>query len=121
MSKLALRREHTGQPALERAEGDRNGIAQFLRGIPWLDGRLIDGLFSTGTQRGDGRGPGVVVGTSTTTIVHGLGRPPRGFLVVDAFGSVGATVVRSVTQPADPSNAFNLNASSSITLKLWVW
>jgi hypothetical protein len=117
---LALRREHTGIAASERSEGDRNGIAQFLRNIPFLDGRLLDGLFSTGTQRGDGTGPGVAVGVTDTTIAHGLGRKIRGFIVLDTAVN-GVTPVRSTTQPADEARHFSLIASSAVTVKLWVW
>lgn len=120
--RIPVRREQTGDPAQERAQSARDEIAARLNAVPWLDGRLVDGSFSEGTQRGDGSGPGVVVGTSDTLIEHGLGRVPRGFLVLSCEDNAGS-IVRSLpaNQPTDQSRTFALVASAAVRVKLWVW
>lgn len=107
------RREHTGDRQLDAMQRESGRVAQSLRNIPFLDGRLLDG------GKGDGSGPGVSIGTGSTTLSHALGRPVRGFIVVDLRAD--ARVWRPTSQPSDPTRLLALQASAAVTAKVWVW
>jgi len=57
----------------------------------------------------------VEIGTSSTTVPHGLGSVPSAVFV--AIGSVGVTVLHAAD--ADATNLY-LQASAPITVSLWV-
>jgi hypothetical protein len=113
-------REHTGDPARERAALELAQLIGFIGKLPFLHGKLIDGVLSQGTCKGDGTGPGVSVGTAPTIVEHGLGRAPKGFIVLDASGAAG-TIWRPASQPTSTDRTFNLQALLATTVKLWVW
>lgn len=122
-NKFPVVREHTGDPAQERMQNERGLIETFLNGIAFLRGRLIDGSISAGTQRGDGTGPGVVIGLTATLIEHGLGRPPRGYLVLAQYDyAVPFCFALDAQQPTDTSRSVALIASGGFPrVKLWIW
>lgn len=59
---------------------------------------------------------GVALSTTDTEVHHGLGRKPRGWVVVDQ--DADARVWRSV---ASTSSTLTLQASASVTINLWVF
>lgn len=57
------------------------------------------------------------IGTSETTVAHGLGRVPKGWLLFSPQSGAASPVE---TSPPDNFNLY-LSASSAVTPKLWVW
>jgi hypothetical protein len=62
---------------------------------------------------------GITVQTTTTNIPHGLGRAYQGWVVIDVQGN--ARVWRDATAAVDSTKFLPLVASSSVTIKLWVF
>lgn len=107
-------REQTGSAPLDRMQAIVEKLISALGVVHFLRGKLLDG------GRGDGTGPGLTIGTSSTTVDHALGRAPRGFFEVDTQSN-GVKVVRSLTQPADTTKQLAFVASASVRVKLWIW
>lgn len=85
--------------------------------IDQLDFNLLSGNLLEQTQGADPQD--IVIGTSTTLVSHGLGRSYRGFMVVDQTGN--ATIWRDSTYTVNKDKFIPLIASSSVTVKLWVY
>lgn len=61
----------------------------------------------------------VSVGTSTTSVPHGLARKYQGWQILDIHGD--ARVWRDTTSTLDNTKYLPLKASSAVTVKLWVF
>lgn len=61
----------------------------------------------------------ITIGTSTTLVSHGLGRAYQGWHLADLQGD--ARVWRDTTSTADETIYLPLRASTSVTVKLWVF
>ena len=94
----------TGNSALDRFQ---DSVAQAVNalGQPVVEG----GTLLAGVQ----------VGTVTTQVAHTLGRPLRGWMVVDRTGDV--RVWRDVANDNTPSLTLPLVANGSATVSLWVF
>jgi hypothetical protein len=69
--------------------------------VPLLDGRLIENIELTTTER---------------KIPHNLGRKPKGYLIVDT--NAAATVHRS---SESDDRYLPLTSSATVTVKIWVF
>jgi len=103
-TKLALRRVHTGTFTGDQTQRLAQQAAQLTNGAPFLSGRLL--------KR-------VAIGTSATTINHGLGRAWQGWFLTRLGTST--TVLESATQPPDASKQINLQAGFAVTVDLWIF
>jgi hypothetical protein len=72
--------------------------------VPILEGRLVTDIS---------------VGTTATDVAHKLGRPYRGWWVVD--NDTAATIRRDASSTADNAVFLTLIASSAATVSLWVF
>lgn len=82
-------------------------IETLNRGVPILSGRLLD-VFQL--QAG-----------VTKDVMHGLGRPFRGW-VITRLGYPGATaIVQEADGNPDPSLFLRLNCAQAVSLALWVF
>lgn len=61
----------------------------------------------------------ITIATTRTLVSHGLGRSYQGFIIVDRTGN--ATVWRDTTYTENKDKFIPLIASSSVTVKLWVF
>ena len=57
--------------------------------------------------------------TTTTAVPHQLGRPYRGFIVIDKTAT--CDVWRDKTYTSQPATVIPLQASASVTVTLWVF
>jgi hypothetical protein len=96
-------REQFDDAQLERLQNRIRAIEDKLSKYPFLNGSAID----------------VDLDITSTRVLHRLGRAPRGVIVVSA--SPDAALGLSATQPDDPANAVNLEASDTASFKLWFW
>lgn len=91
----------------------QENIRQF---VSQLDYNLLSGnLLETKLNSQDP----IVIGTSTTLVSHGLGRAFRGYILTDIQGD--ARVWRDATVTTNLDKFIPLKASSSVTVKLWVF
>lgn len=105
---LKLRREHTGDRQLEQIQRESQRVADRGNDCPFLEGNLVTDVQFTGTN--------------ATTIDHGLGRAPRGFIVVRSHGANAAPPPKEAsTQPSDLSLQIALQTTSTSTFDLWFW
>ena len=105
-TKLAIRRQHTGSHASDEAQRLAQQAARRLNDCPFLVGRRVDGLtFAAGVDK---------------LVDHGLGRRPRGVLVLRDYGTDVCTGVgESSTQPNDTTKQINLRSPDDCTVDLW--
>lgn len=95
--------QRTGDEQVDRSlAGVVRGV-QALERQPWNAGTLLEH---------------VVLGTSDTPVIHGLGRPVRGYLVARA--SAAAQVSDGTASPS-PATYVNLRASAPVTVSLIVF
>jgi hypothetical protein len=78
-----------------------------LNGILLLDGRLIEGV--------------VLAAAISKDIVHGLGRPLRGWIVARAVYPTTPTTIGEVPGAPDPAVFLRLRCAQAVTLSLWVF
>lgn len=106
MRRAALAREHTGDRKLDAIQSRTDRVA---KAIPFF----ADGVYLEG----------VVVATTDTVVDHGLGRAPRGYLVLRVQGNaVPFCESLPANQPADLTRQFAFVASgASVTLDLWIF
>lgn len=88
---------------LNRVQDRIKVFADVVSSIPLLDGRLIQGQ---------------AVGATAVAVPHGLGRPWRGFIVVNRNADVR---VWAQTPGADAGALLWLVASSTATVSIWVF
>lgn len=62
---------------------------------------------------------GKLIGTSDTFVQHGLGREPRGYLVIDK--NANANIYTSATTNSRPKLELILRASASVTVDLYIF
>jgi len=99
-----IARQHTGDPVADRTQDSIARVIASLRSLPFADG-VKAGPFTFG-------GAGVQL-----RVVHGLGRAPVGFLVIDATGTSHALPF-VVSRDA---NAMVLKSTAAGTVTLWVY
>lgn len=85
-------------------ERDTRGALVELNSRPFLDGRLVEDVDLT---------------TSQTKVAHGLGRIPKGWVVVDKTGNVD--VWRDTTGTSQRKTFLYLKADAAVTVSLWVF
>ncbi len=100
MALPAFRKLVTADSALSRLQDTLTEVFNWIRRREVLDGILLKNID---------------IATSSTAVNHGLGRAPEGYIVVRA--NAGATV----HQISANSSALNLQASTSVTVDLWVF
>lgn len=88
---------------LNRVQDRIKVFADVVSSIPLLDGRLIESQ---------------TVGATAVAVPHGLGRPWRGFIVVNRNADVR---VWAQTPGADSGALLWLVASGSATVSIWVF
>lgn len=104
---LASRRQHTGSRASDEAQRLAQQAAQSLNACPFARGRLVSVTFAAGVDQ---------------LVAHGLGRRPRGVLVLRDYGANVCTGVgESTTQPTDLAKHINLRSPVTCTVDLWVF
>jgi len=81
--------------------------------VPILNGQLLASEVSTTGEVTDG----VALSATAKLVAHGLGRPPRGWLIVRSFGANAA----DVRETARDARTITLVAASACTVYLWVW
>lgn len=81
------------------------GVVSELRAVPLLDGHLLEDVVLKG-------------GGETTKIAHGLGRKPKGHIIVKRNAAVTYTIDQTATTP---SRELWLLASGAATVTLWVF
>jgi hypothetical protein len=79
------------------------GFRKLFSLVPILDGKLLDN---------------VVVTTTPVEVPHGLGRRPRGWLVVKSNVSV---IVYQASESAYPELNLRLTASGTDVVSIWVF
>lgn len=99
----------------ETAHNDTNEVfAQLYQFVPWLDGQLF--------EVGDADN---AVTAGLQTIQHNLGRPVKGFLLVDVVSASASTVTSGVFRRAgdtNDENVFQLFTETNVAyLKVWLW
>lgn len=104
MKPVSIGREHTGSRQLDAIQAGTQRLAARLPS--WADGVLVEGA---------------VIGTTDTVVDHGLGRAPRGYIVLRVQGNaVPFCESLPANQPPDLTRQFALVASgASVTLDLW--
>ena len=88
----------------ETSQLQRN-TADFVQQL--LDNPLLDGVLLEDID----------VTTTATAFSHGLGREPRGYIIVKANASVTIYVTTSTT----PKTTLKLTGSGTATISLWVF
>jgi hypothetical protein len=91
----------------------QENIKQFVSQLDYnfLSGNLLETKLNSQDP--------IVIGTSTTLVSHGLGRAFRGFVITDLQGD--ARVWRDTTVTQNLDKFIPLRASSTVTVKLWVF
>ncbi len=87
----------------DRFQRDTRNVVSTLSSIPLLNGVEVEADLST----------------DTTRVYHNLGRPARGFLVIDSVEDV--RVWRDPDFAASPTLVIPLKASTTATVTLWVF
>lgn len=107
-TKLALRRQHTGSHQADEAQRLAQQAVQRLNACPFIVGRRLDGItFAAGVDQ---------------LVAHGLGRRPRGFLVLRDYGANVCTGVgESTTQPENIDQQIKLRSPVACTVDLWAF
>lgn len=70
--------------------------------MPWLDGVVVQATLAAGNN----------------TVEHGLGRSPRGFVVIGFDGASSAALPSMVSKN---TRSMVLNSGATMVLTLWVW
>ena len=102
---IPFRTEHTGSPMQDRIQDAFKRLLQALDLVPFLRGRRVDNI------------------TVTTTLVvrHGLGRPLRGYIVLQSYGTGGEVPLINGPGP-DPLNDVEFAAGANpCTVDLWLF
>ena len=94
----------------------QENVQQFLN---QLNKTTLNGLFLEKIKNASGSLIDITIGTSETLVPHGLTREFRGWHIVDIQGD--ARVWRVASSSADLHLFLPLRASSSVTVKLWVF
>lgn len=98
-----FREEPSGNAMLNRIQGFITQLRTALQLVPFLDGKRVDN----------------VTVTTTTVVTHGLGRKPRGYIVLRSYG-VGGEVPLDNGPGPDPLNQIELAAgANACTVDLW--
>jgi hypothetical protein len=101
-------------PTKKLAPVIRDASSQFQRETRNLALDTNSGIFQNGILL-----TGVVLATTTTRVPHRLGRPYRGFVVVDR--TVSGDVWRDSSDTNRIQDAIPLVASGAMTISLWVF
>lgn len=114
-----FRFENSEDLASHRADGRSSEIGSAMD-----SSGLIGGVYVSGVADDEGRVSNGITFTAgqTRDIPHGMGRPARGFVVVDATGSQ-PLLYRTILSPADGDDRFvrlTHAGASSTTVKLLV-
>lgn len=102
-------REHTGDPQLDRMQGQRNELAQLLRLCPFVQGRLVSVSFSGGVYQ---------------TVTHKLGVPAACFVIRQNYdaAALGYELSENPSQTGlDQNNQLSLGTSAAVKLDLWFY
>lgn len=107
-TRIATRREHTGDRQLDVMQRETQRLAQGQNACPFLAGNLVTGV--------------ILVAGTPLTVNHGLGRAPRGCIVVRSYGANAAPPpVESAAQPPDLTRQIALQTIANATFDLWFW
>lgn len=98
----AGRDQKTGSPAEDERYAQQLADMQRLLRLPFLRGVLHED---------------VTFASGDTDFAHGLGRAPRGWMVMRAIGAAPAVHERA----GSDARLLKLNVSVAATLTLWVW
>lgn len=100
MSIRSLKEQHFSETDLSRLMANLKEWTNQVTPLEILQGRLIEDLAVT---------------TTATAFVHGLGRTPRGWIIVDKTADV------RVWRTAWTSTKITLDSSGSATIAIWVF
>lgn len=106
-SRLAFRREHTGNASLDRVQAQAQRTATALNLLPFADGVWVRNQ--------------VITGGADTIVNHGLGRKPQGYIVTRSTAGVVVFESAAASQPTDQTRQYALRASSTVTVDLWIF
>lgn len=99
--------------AFKKVGGMDSQVAKFQENVaevftPLVDNPLLNGVLIEGQELTTGQ---------SNLVAHGLGRPYRGFLVVDSSASSSFW-----TQPADfPGRFIDIRCSANTAVSLWIF
>ena len=107
-------RRFAGQFTQWNSDKDMNALADgissivsALQGIPFLDGIQLSAQTLTGA--------------ADNTLTHGLGRPWRGFLILDVSAAATIYSVPAVAGSYDEATFIKLHPSAGCTVDVWVF
>jgi hypothetical protein len=103
VAKASFPREHFGDAQLDRLQSEVQRLRAIIAACPFINGSLVEES----------------VTTSATRVIHRLGRVPNGVIVLKV--SPDSAIGFSTSQPSDPINAVNLEASANADFTLWFW
>lgn len=98
------RKTKVQDPSAQRYQDSAQLSFTRLADIPFLDGVLVENI--------------AIITGAAKLVSHGLGREPRGWLVVKK--NANATVWETTTM-ISYQNQMTLNSSANVTLSLWVF
>lgn len=97
----------TGNRQVNEPREDLRNLANQLNSVPFLNGKLVEDVtFIAGTAR---------------SVVHGLGRPPQGWMVLKSTTPGGtASYIPTLIEGDFPDNtSITLTVGGNATLNIW--
>lgn len=107
-TRVAFRREHTGDAAQDRVQRQAQQATQAVNALPFASGVWLRN---------------VTIGTTDTVVNHGLGRVPRGYIVTRIQNNA-APFCESLpaNQPTDKARQYAFIAlGATVTVDLWIF
>jgi len=92
-----------GQPTSDRVVADLQSLIRELSAVPFLEGKSLKN---------------VALAAGATQIQHGLGRAPRGWIVISFSGAAASDFPR---QTAADAEVLELTVTNAATVSLWVY
>ncbi len=116
---MPVKRIQTSSEMLNRVQDSLIPPINLILGHPLLDGRLIE------TELGlNGHEVPLVLTTTPKDVAHKLGRAYRGWFIIDRNADARIWVdpaVAGVDPNVDPTKFLRLDASATVTVRLWVF
>lgn len=108
MTLPSIRRTNATDKTQQAFNDDVLKLQGFLKGVPFVDGKLVT--------------LGALVGAGAFDVNHGLGAVPRGFLVLDCSVAAAPSTIYRVAGDTLTSSTLRLRASAAyLSLSLWVF
>ena len=104
-AKLPVRRVQDGTFTGDQMQRQAQMASTVLRALPFAQGLWVKS---------------VAIGTTNTTVNHGLGRVPQGYIFTRLQGNA-ASICESLAanQPADRTKQYAFIASAAVTADIW--